>query len=51
MVLYSAMIAIKNGKYTVPFFERSMGYIVVHFETWATYKSHNLGFLWYLYTP
>lgn len=42
--LYSATLAIKNGKYTVPFFEYFMGYIVIHSMIWATYKTHNLAF-------
>lgn len=48
--LYSATIAIKNGKYTVPFFERLMDYILFHFKAWATYKSHNIDFSWALYS-
>ena len=44
MVLYSATIVIKNGKYTVPFFEQNMVYILVHFRAWAIYKSHDIAF-------
>lgn len=44
MGLYNAIEAIKNGKYTVPFFEQSMVYILVHFQVWATYKIHDLFF-------
>ena len=36
--------AIKNGKYIVPFFEQTMGYILAHSMIWATYKIHNLAF-------
>ena len=34
----------KNGKYTVPFFEHFMVYIVIHSTIWVTYKIHNIAF-------